>query len=839
MNYSICLDPSSFDLTSLSANGFSVYTDLDNFTTPIIQNIPSSLLFPPPIGTCPFTLSGIPNGATQLLIIDQCEGEGTGTKSSIPPPADPAPTTNCCYALIDIETTPPVTSSFCTTCSLDFDVFSSSYIGQIVAGNLTSTCGPITDYTIGWYLNGDYSAPEFISGTGSAFIPYQFSHPLTGNYSVPALAGNWEGIIHDISINGVVYSSVSGSANGILIPFESCFDTVVVEPLGCDNGPYSGSAKYSHQINFNSQAIGTTSAPVSLTYALSPSTKYFAYGFQAFNVWDEIEIKWVSGNPSVTSNPTLYSQPIYLEKIKVGSDIPSANLPSQLNTNINNVWPKQANLWGQLNRVLTLTNLETSSNPSSPDLLEITITPNPNNNNTQWKAGFQCLDDFDCTDCAFDNYPDSLPKIAQIELNKQYSCDAQQIILSISGCYSPNSDWMGYPENPFNSLSGSLISSYNPWFTNPANPGIIKYYFPGGAQYNQYVALKPSVSCTTWGQYTILCGSSSTGSITLNKTPGQIQLTFNTEGDYLHYKNNLISAYQYLSTVGGTNITSSIPCPAGSTDVSYYRAFYLTVPIQPNPSANCGDNTVPFVTRFHINDYFNVIYVENPSINTWSITIPQTPIINCYPQNSCDTCYLTINNWVNAYNGVANDPTIQNFTTTVGAKYFTPFGGGSGITRNISSSPSGSVCVPQIAISQWYSEYSIKTIPFVPSPQSPTGWVNLPTLAASLPCNTTPYLIAQDMPGLQLNYVGYIGAWQVRFPNLTSSFDYSLSTNDFEIYSLTGFGSTGSLNQTQNVYPIPCPDPTGSLIYSYIGGVATVHTSSYFTGGNPILVIDP
>jgi hypothetical protein len=401
---------------------------------------------------------------------------------------------------------------------------------------------------------------------------------------------------------------------------------------------------------------------------------------------------------------------------------------------------------------------------------------------------------------------------------------------------------MGWPKDPFTSLSGSLISSYNENFSNDFTntPGIINYYFPGWAQYNQYTALKPSTSCTTWGQYTTLCGPSSTGSITLNKTLGQIQLTFNTEGDYLHYKNNLVAAYNYLSTLGGTNITSSIPCPAGSTNIGYYRTFYLTVPIQNNPAANCGDNTTPFITRFHINDYFNVTYFASPATNTWSITIPQTPIVNCYPQTSCDNCNSIINNsFILSYNATANDPTIYSFTTTVGAKYSTPFGGGAGINKTISSSPSGSTCISPVIIEQYYSEYSIKTIPFISSSQSPTGWVNLTTLSASLPCNITPYQKNLNLPGLQLYRAAAVGGWQVRYPNLTSSFNYSISTNDFEIYALTGFGPTGSYNYTPNAFPLPCPDPSGSKIYSYIGGTPTVYTSSYFVGGNPTLVIDP
>ena len=837
MDFAICLDQFStnFNVSSLSLNGFSIYTDLD-YTNPIASAIPYQDLFVPPIGNCPLIVD-IPQGATQILVIDAC----TTLPTNVAPIFNAGSSANslitqCCYAIIPVPVEP---ISWCDTSGLEFDVFSASFIGQIVAGNLTSILGTVTDYKIGWYLDGDYSAPIFTSGKGTAFTPYQFTHPLTGNSAVPALAGDWEGIIHDIAINGTTYSSVSGSANGTPIPFESCFDTIVVEPLECDNGAYQGIAKYSHQINFNSQAAGTTPAPVSLTYALEPTTKYFAYGFNGYSVDDELEIRWKSGNPAATPNPTLYSQPIYLEKIKVGSGVSSAYLPTTSQPNINEFWPKQftqGNNQDFLKRVLTLTTLPTSSNPSFPDLLEITVTPNTANNNTQWQAGFQCLDEFDCTDCYFDNYPASLPKIAKIELNKIYGCDAQQLILYPSGCFQ-NSDWMGWPYNPFTSLTGSLIASWNPSadpLLNVMNP----IYFPGNTS-PQFISLKPNISCFPPASYNTLCGPSSTGTITLNKMQGQIKLTFNLEADYLHYKNALINKFNFLSTLLGTNITSPLPCPAGSTDVSYYRTFFLVVPIQPTSTANCGDNTTTFVTRFHINDYFNIQYAESPSTNVWSITIPQTSIVNCYPQNACDTCYNTINNFKNSYNTVANDLTTFTFTTTVGAKYFNPFGE-SYITRTISSSPSGSTCVPPVFLEQYYSKYSVTTVPFIPSSQSPTGWVNLSTLSASIPCDLTPYVRPITLPGLQLYYGGAIAGYQVRFPNLTSSFNYSTSTNDFEIYSLVGFGVTGSINQTPNMWPNPCPDPSGSKIYSYIGGVATVHTASYFVGGvAPTLIIDP
>jgi len=851
MSYAICLDQNTpnFNINNLSSNGFSIYANLGNgFNTVIDQGVPANLLFSFPNGTCPYSVT-LPQGTTQILVVDQCTFELD--VAAIFSPANIAAgtlTTTCCYSIIDIPQGPPPT--FCETCPLIFDVFPTSSIGILTAGNLTSTCGPVTDYVIGWYLNGDYSSPVITSGYGNLFIPYQFSHPLTGNSSVPVLAGNWEGIIHDIAINGVTYSSVSGSANGLPIPFESCFDTIVVDPLQCDNGTALG--KYSHQFTFNSQAIGATPSPVSLSYVLDSTTQYFAYAFMGLSVWDELEIKFKSGNPSATSNPTLYSQPIYLEKIRVGTDAQNAigyqlyestySLPGSYPTNVfdgqyssvNNTWPKYSQFAGLFQRVLTLNTLETSSNPLFPDLLEITISPNPTNNNTQWVAGFQCLDSFDCTDCNFDNYPNQLPKIYKLELQKIYGCDAQRLLINQSSSCDFNtvtSDWMGNAMGSFG-LQGLSNPSINLINSSPINftNGQYIYFYPSG-----YIPLKGNTSCVIQGGSSVGCALPSTGTITFTKTPFQIQLTFNLEADYLYYKSYILSTY----------ITTPIPC-SGNTSVLYYKTYELSIPVQ-GINANCGDNTTGYTARFHVNDAMNVVYNENPLSNFWSITIPQTAITNCYPSNlSCDNCYNTIQQFINTYNSSLTST--YSYTTNVGAKFAYPISQ-TNINQGSSGGNSGSVCVTPLndvqnalnyGEAQLYPWYSTHTIPFI---SSSNGWTNLPSLGAFIPCSnkTGSYPYEYLHGDLGLCYVGKLTGYSVRFPHLTSSgFDYSLSTNDFEIYTEFGYGATGSIQATQNIVPPPCPDPSSSLIYTYSASVATVITSSYFIGGvAPTLIIDP
>jgi hypothetical protein len=841
--FAICLDPNSpnFSTSTLSSNGFSVYSNADNFTTPVAQNIPLANLLPPPNGNCP-TIVSIPQGATQIIVIDQCD-DAIDTAAIFNPIDVSAGTlaTNCCYSIIDL---PPIPLGWCAECGIEFDTYQTSSVGRLIAGNVISSCGPVTDYIIGWYLNGDYSAPAITTGYGTTFPNYQFPHPLTGNNSPLVLAGSYEGIIHDIIINGITYSSISGSANGIPIPFESCFDTVVIDPLTCINGTSPG--KYSHQFNFNSQSPGATSSPTSVTYQLSPTTQYFAFAFRAFNIWDELEIKFISGNPNATSNPNLYSQPIYLEKIRIGTNSTS-NIgtqdgiygstflfnPNPTIFNLNNLWPKKAQASNWVQKVLTLTNLETSSNPFTPDSLEITFTPNPSNNNTQWRVALQCLDTFDCTECTWEDYPNNLPKIWKVELDKIHPCDSQRLVLYHTGC-ADYSDWMGLNILDGYSLDNPNINLIGSNQEQPDTHPFVQSPYPG------YISLVGTTNCSNPPNYSSkICGTPLTGSISTIKSYNQIQLTFNIENDYLFYKNDLIN--QVNSYNGGIlNSPNLFPCnfPVGVSP--YYTTFQIRTPYPANglSTINCGDNTTPLEYQFNSNDYQNIAYTEDPANNYWSITIPQTPLVNCITPSNCSTCYSVVNTFINNYNASINYNTPFTYTSTVGSTYQTPFSIRS-LSKNVYGSLSGSYCYANgTYMRMQYDWYSINTIPFI---SSSNGWVNLPFLGGSLPCDTSPYTLTGGND-FGRYFRTYTAAYQIRFPNLTSSFNTSLSTNDFEIYALAGFGPTGSTHYTQNLYPyfLPCPETSGSLIYSYIGGVATMYSSSHFWQGNtPTLIIDP
>ena len=880
MNYSICLDPTTvnnFNVANLSPNGFSIYTNLD-FTTPLQTGIPFDQLFTSPLGTCPYIID-LPQGVTQIIVIDNC----------IQPPVSSdlsgnAVIANCCYAILDIPQEPV---PWCEECNLSFNVFNTSSIGQIIAGTLSSTCGTVTDYTIGWYRDGDYSSPEFISGFGNAFLPYDNLHPLTGQQAVPCLGGNWEGIIHDIAIGGITYSSIAGTANGVPIPFESCFDTVVVNPLTCDNG-FIVNDQYSHWVEFNSTSPGATSSPLHFNFVLGASTKYFAYNFKTFLISDELEIKWISGDPSATSNPSLYSQPIYLEKVIVGnitgaytgmpggvSNIIAASglLTSQIDntfngsySNVNNIWPKtypinnSSAIVGDFSRTLSFTSLETSSNPSLPDRLEITITPNPTNNNTKFTFKSKCLTAFDCSDCYFENWPNNLPKIKKITINKNYSpCSKGQnlkVLLSTGSCNPITNEWDKW-------MPASYIKSYihsNASEVMAFNSDLINY--PNGFTYtppppavspNDYIFLNSTKTCGETSNIgpnstQTQCAPPSTGTITITKTPSQIKITCTLLSDYSYYVTKLNALH---SQVGANNplFNPPIPCTANSIDLTYYQFIQFIYP-QQGASINCGDNSIIKKLNFHLNDLFNIQY----NSTTKTITIPVTSMVNCYNPvvTPCDSCYAAASAFVATYNGSINFS--STFTTTVGAKYNGPFD----VKRVVATIPTvytSSFCRKPWYVSTLYNRYfwySSHTIPFISSSTSPTGWTNLPSLGAFINCSnrTSSYPVPVYGMNEGLNYSGHTFQIQSVFPHLSSSFNYafgpgnSYSTNDFLLYSHLNLNVTGGL-LNNNLHPYSyiaanTPCPTGSLIYSYLGGVATVYDPFYFLGGvAPTLNIDP
>jgi hypothetical protein len=803
MNLTLCLDPYSFnfDPNEVSLNGFNIYTDADGFTSPIATGIPASSLFSPPLGNCgsplTITLYNIPEGATQILVIDYCDftpiSDDTNAKKALKGTDLPF-STDCCYALIDI---PGDCGSFCSDCDIEFNNIELSPIGRIIAGNLQSSCGDVTDYVIGWYRNGDYSSPEVTTGFGTTFS-YQYPHPLTTTTAPMVLDGMYEGIIHDVIINGTQYSNPqSGSGLGTPIPFQSCFETMVVNALECGNG--SEPLPYTHKITLTAAGNGIPPGPVAATYLLENTTNYFAYNFKGYSIYDELEIKFISGDPNATTDPALYSQPIYLEKIKVGDDAGFTNSIYGLSILTNNIYPKEYAYNDNFKRVLTLTGLERNNG----DKLEIKVTPNLDNPQTSWRLEMQCLDTFNCDLCTFDA---PIPtQISEIEIDRTAgdTCHNQRPIFTTETCYHTGSDlWSTYA---FSYVGPNGEQSFN-----------LSNFFTTLPYTNcDFVRYAPIIACSPIGTGTITfekTNNPSNGISSTGQQLGKIKFTFNNVNDYNHYKNELISAETTLQANIGPLVTNP-------TNPNYYATFELAIP---QGSNTCGDGSSPVRYNIHRIAYPNIIYTENPGSNYWSIEIPMPEMLNGLTFSGCNDC---IGAW---YIGNTNDSIIDrvnsssfhqnnqlNQTNNFSSKYIGPWAPG-WLTVNASPQPT---YIGKYTLSLYADvwKYSVETLPFIASPTSTTGWVTLPSLGGN-PCPSYgDHLTYSNNTG---QFLGYSCYYQIEFP------DVDANPDDFKVYSrvTSNFGAL-----------VPSP---GVLIYQYIGGTATVFQPQFFVGGTPNLIID-
>ena len=274
---STCL---SYTGTTTLTEPISIYTFSDVLITAVTLN---------QITSCPLVLTGIPDGTTTIKI-----------KSA---------NFYCC----DV---PLTCNDLCTTCDLAFDLYQTNLISRIVAGNLTGSCdSSITDYKINWYRSPDLTTPVFTSGYGTAFIPYNLTHPLTGTSSPLVVAGTYTPIIEKINVNGLNYSTTGGT--GFIQANLGCFNSTTVEvaPFTCSNGTELGD--YTHRVQFSGASAGLTPLTLTSTFSLSSTTNYFAWKFRGFDVPDSLKITFYG---------TSYPVPIVLEYYTVGTNLTSNNL---------------------------------------------------------------------------------------------------------------------------------------------------------------------------------------------------------------------------------------------------------------------------------------------------------------------------------------------------------------------------------------------------------------------------------------------------------------------------------------------------------------------------------
>lgn len=702
---------------------------------PIQTGVPLADLTGP---NCPYIIE-VPDGTTSLTLVD-------------------IPT----YCEVQI---PIISSDFCVTCNLDFDVPLSGTVGVLSVGNLTGSCeNPITDYLFTWYGPDSLSTSAFTSAPSYSSYPHQFNHPLTGTSQPPVLAGTYVPILEKIVISG--YTFTPTVQNGTIVANLDCFGNATVSPYTCDNGT-GGNANYTHRLNYTATNV-QTAQPLKATFNLSATTNYFPYQFKAENIPDTLKI---------TFSGSAYSTPLLLEDLSVGFFINGA-AGNNFNTN---VLPKTADTatTTYFEKVICLTAL--TVNPGDYLILEVVPSTNPQ---TNWDFYFGCLESFDCSTC-LDNYENTPYKILLSSVTGiTGTCDFNTIQFTVSGCSTSaltQGDFYNYYLTP-DKITNSFIGTSNSTNTRSVNSGAM--YFN-----NNY--------CDNVGfyLYTVQCRTTSgTGTITTKKYVnggsglGNIEFEFTDINDFNAYYNSYKACMVYSG--------SSNPL-----DYQYYRYINLYVS-KGTGTTPCGDGVGFNNYLIHPTSVVTTGTTGGGSAYTMSIEMQTIP--NAISWVPCDIACtsITTNTYVNPINN-SSTATTNNYTgtTTVGARYQNPFTSVLAVSyssREFNNRPI------QGAIS--FLNYQNRT--YVYSGSSPSSIV--PSLSAKT-CNNfndTPQTIVN--PPYSAVIYGYVYRATLTNP---------LDPNDFQIWA------SPINNYTYSGYPGTIQY---ELIYDYSGGTTTVINPSYF-----------
>jgi hypothetical protein len=748
----------SFCLTntgSLPSNAtLSFYSNVDGYTVPFQPTVP---LFSVTGANCPYTLNGVYDN-TQTIKVESSIG-------------------NCC-AVVNITPNDP-----CASCNLGFDVFSASTIGRIVAGNLTGSCSAnITDYVIEWYETSNPNTIVFTSGQGTAFLPYGYSHPLTGVNSYLVAPGIYKPYLRKVRLNGINYS------NTVLAGFVQanldCFSTVsvTVSPLTCSNGTLIND-DYTHLIEFSGASQGIIPSTIQQVFQLSPDTNYFAWKFWGYDIPDTIKITYYGSNYNNT--------PIILDYWSVGNNnvftINSlTSFPKVAVTS--DIFPDIGEAFG---KVICLTGITRSVN----DYLIIDIIPNQLNNKTNFKLKTKCLISFNCDTC-FDNFYNNSIKIIQNSItSSNLGCNRVNVNLSLSGCSDTQ-------------LSTSDLYKYCK-INGYVQPRTMSYQSTtNSGQYIINGVLSSGVTTCTFATRNTpgntFCGPSGTTVITFTKDNsgpggiGKISMTFSNLSDFNAYYNS------YLNTRN-----SSGGIPTDPTTPQWYQYYVLTTPQPTGPNDPCGDTT-NFRT-YNIHPSSVVTTGQTSTTYTMSLTMPKiTDQINFTTcQVNCDTTVNTIINDIST----SSDSASYSYTNYVSNRIQQPFN----LVKFLNIYIENNTELGRNYIVT-YSKVLNETIPFSANTNGTFSYIS--SLSAVTCSFTNYYRTAISFDG-DLSYVRSYGQLKVLQTN-------PLNPTDFKIQMAP---------ITQGMYPYisPVAQPTAIPpvsnyidVYQNVNGVGTVLNPNYF-----------
>ena len=721
--------------TTLSST-LTMYSNPTSPTSPgtYVTTVPTSDITG---GNCPYTFE-VPDGTTSIRLSDPISG---------------------CYCDIPISD-----NDMCTTCTLNFNTYTSPSVGNIVAGDITGTCdASVSNYLINWYDVTDPLTPifKFSSGKGTMFQPYDKVHPLTGATAVLATSGTYDAILEKIELNGVVFSRTGGT--GTILADLDCLpsiingDPIIVESLTCSNGGGSSDLpQYEHRFDYNAGTGGKIPTGLSTTFEFSANTNYFVWKFKGNTVPDKIKFTFIGSS---------YTEPILLEYWEIG------NLDGYTHNYSNNVYPKSADTEDYFYKATCLTGLTVNEG----DNMFIEITPSTANTQTSWTFYCGCLDTFDCdgicqppsatTVSGTTSY--QLPIIGSTITSTTGSCNTITIYYSLSGC-------------PSSSFANSLTTYTN---LDTSSTTGIKTQNTGAL----YLA---GIRCDVQGNG---CGAAiclNNGStITYEKSPGLFKITSNSAS-------TISSIYSdYLTCM----IPKISPFSGDNTNVGYYREMEFKYPNVVGTTP-CGDGTTARTIYIHQS---SVITTGTTGLGNYYLEMTMPTISANTSFTSCEVnCTSNVNSIVNDVNTYSTATTFNyTGTTTVGALYDYSFT--NMFFVNYSSQPRSATTLP-IGIS--ITNFQNETYPSTGTTE--TGYTIVPSYSA-ITCpnilNTfTRSTIGPNAYTYSKNYAYY----------LVELFD-PLNFKNFRIYA-PAINSSGQL-----IYSIR------TLVYVWSGGTNTYSNPEY------------
>lgn len=707
--------------TTTLGSTLEVYVDSDSyaslFTTVSLNDITTN---------CPYYFLNVPDGTNNIKLFDPV---------------------SCCYCIIPVQS-----NDLCTTCELNFNTYSATTIGQIVAGNLTGSCEEnITDYIVYWYESGDPLNPVFTSGYGTEFQPYDYIHPLTGSSSVLVPSGIYEPIIDKVVISGITFSQTGGT--GTIPANLDCLPTFTVEALTCINGNGSSDLpQYEHKFEFSATTGGGLPIPLNTTFELSAGTKYFPFKFRGFAVPDKLKLTLVSSS---------YSEPIVLDYWVVGDNLSG-------NNGIPSAFPKSADTSGFFSKVVCLTGFTINNG----DNILIEVTPSTANTQTSWTYYCGCLDEVNCFECD----PPSGTTVSG-NTSYQYPISASTIGITATTCDRVNISFRIVQTCDYSLFTAS--TEYN--YMNASGSGIINgsstlaqfsnLYLSNTSCGFQYTGSTPTISCVNYGPGT---------TITYEKSVGNFKITSDNlsviSTQYNWYLSNIVP---YISSFSGDN-----------TNIGFYRYFNVYYP-NSTGTTPCGDGTIQKQLRLHQSSVISTGITGSD----YYINFTMPTISNGTSFTSCELNCTSFTNSVVSQVNSDSTGTTNNYTgtTTVGSSYNYMVFAMRLVTSDVTSA-TGASTSRSISLQNTFNETY---------PASGTSYTLIPSLSSVTCSNISSMYYPSNS---NTTYGKFLAYYQVELYD-------PLDNQNFKIYAFS-IDSNGNVNLSTKTLIYEYSGGVGTILYS-------------------------